>query len=244
MLVLFDVDATLITTSRSGIAAMGLAGRAAFGPEFDENVVEYAGRLDPLIIRDLLTAHGMTPDSEAVEQFRVAYRRHLEVLLTRQGVARACPGVHELLNALEERSDVALGLLTGNYPETGAVKLRACGIDPDRFPIQVWGSDSPHSPPARTHLPPVGLARYRERYGRDLAAQLVTIIGDTPHDIECARVHGCRGLGVATGQFSVEDLERSGADLALADLSDTQRVMQWLTNHTSSVPRRVPSPHL
>ena len=56
MLILFDVDATLITTSRTGIQAMGLAGRAAFGDSFDEHRVEYAGRLDPLIIADLLTA--------------------------------------------------------------------------------------------------------------------------------------------------------------------------------------------
>ncbi len=235
MLILFDVDATLITTSRSGVAAMGLAGRAIFGPEFDENTVEYAGRLDPLIIRDLLVAHGKAPEPDVVAQFRAGYRANLEILLARPGVARACPGVSALLDVLGGRDDLVMGLLTGNYPETGSVKLRACGIDPDRFPIQVWGCDSPHDPPARDHLPPIGVARFQERYGRPLAAKDVTIIGDTPHDIACARAHGCRGLGVATGQFSIEDLERAGADLALPDLSDTERVIQWLTSRDSTV---------
>lgn len=244
MLILFDVDATLITTSRSGIAAMGMAGRAMFGAAFDENVVEYAGRLDPLIIRDLLVAHGRAASSDMVEEFRGAYREHLEILLRKEGVARACPGVPDLLTALEQRDDMVIGLLTGNYPETGAIKLRACGIDPDRFPIQVWGCDSPHDPPARTHLPPVGAARYRARFGREVAMESVTIIGDTPHDIDCALAHGCRGIGVATGQYSVEDLERAGAGLALTNLTDTPRIMQWLTRQSSpaSAQFRSPSP--
>ena len=241
MLVLFDVDATLITTSRSGIAAMGLAGRAMFGSSFDEGVVEYAGRLDPLIIGELLLAHRQPVTPESVAAFRAGYRTHLESLLREPGVARACPGVHELLDSLEGRPDVALGLLTGNYPETGAIKLRACGIDPDRFAVQVWGCDSPHDPPARTHLPPVGAARYRERFGRDIAMERITIIGDTPHDIACALAHGCRGLGVATGQYSVEDLERAGAALALSNLSDTQRVTQWLVNQAHPATERTHS---
>lgn len=241
MLVLFDVDATLITTSRSGIAAMGQAGREMFGPAFDEHVVEYAGRLDPLIICDLLDAHGQPRTTEMIERFRGAYQKHLAPLLQAQGVAQACPGVLELLGALEGRTDVVIGLLTGNYPETGAIKLRACGIDADRFPIQVWGCDSPHDPPARAHLPPVGATRYRERFGRSIEMESITIIGDTPHDISCALAHGCRGLGVATGQYSVEDLERAGAALALANLSDTQRVIQWLLTQARPAASRVPS---
>src|SRR5207245_1648666 len=108
------------------------------------------------------------------------------------------------------------------------MQRRACGIAPDRVPIRVWGDDSPHHPPARDHLPGVGLARYRERFGRHIEPRLVTIIGDTPHDIACAKAHGCRSLGVATGSFSVEDLRACGADRAVRDLSDTASVQDWL----------------
>lgn len=228
MLILFDIDATLITTSRTGIAAMGEAGRERFGSSFDENRVEYAGRLDPLIIADLLRSHGHEATESAILDFREGYRAHLTRLVARPGVARACPGVHDLLAALGRAESHVLGLLTGNYPETGAIKLRASGIDPDLFPIQVWGCDSPNSPPARDHLPPVGMKRYQERYGRELDPADVTIIGDTPHDIACARAHGCRSLGVATGQFSVEQLLAAGADIAWPTLSNTDEVTAWL----------------
>lgn len=228
MLILFDVDATLITTSRTGIAAMGAAGRALFGDTFDEMRVEYAGRLDPLIIGDLLRAHGREVTPAMVDAFRAGYREHLARLLESPGLARPCPGVLELLAALELAGTHALGLLTGNYPETGAIKLRASGVDPDRFAIQVWASDCEVSPPAREHLPPVGMKRYAARYGRAVNPKDVVIVGDTPHDVSCARAHGCRSLAVATGMFKVDDLRRAGADRVLEDLSNTTEVLAWL----------------
>jgi len=226
MLILFDVDATLITTSRTGIQAMGLAGRAAFGSHFNEHAVEYAGRLDPLIIRDLLIAHQQETSPEAVEAFWAGYREHLSQLVVQPGMAMPCPGIMEVLDALEADAEMTLGLLTGNYPDTGSIKLRAAGIDPERFPVAVWGSDSPHEPPAREHLPAVGMKRYAERFGREVPPQRVLIIGDTPHDISCARAHGCRVLAVGTGAFNRDQLAH--ADGFFPDLSSTEEVIEWI----------------
>ncbi|MEQ8850641.1 MAG: HAD family hydrolase [Phycisphaerales bacterium] len=228
MLMLFDVDGTLVTTSGVGIEAMRLAGRELFGDHFDAHAVEYAGRLDPLIITDLLRTHELPHGPDEIDVFRGAYRTHLTTLLDGRKCGRPCPGVPELLNALDAISDVTLGLLTGNYPDTGAIKLRACGIDPDRFTIAVWGMDSPHDPPDRTHLPPIGIARYEAIHGQPPRGAV--IIGDTPHDIRCAAANDCRSLGVATGKYSVAELNESGADLALEDLSDTDAVLKWMLN--------------
>jgi phosphoglycolate phosphatase len=54
------------------------------------------------------------------------------------------------------------------------------------------------------------------------------VIGDTPHDVQCALAHGCRCLGVATGRSSVRELLAAGASRAVEDLSDTQGVLTWL----------------
>ena len=226
MLLLFDVDGTLVTTSGVGIRAMHFAGRELFGASFDASVVEYAGRLDPLIIADLLTTHALPVDAGSVERFRGAYRFHLERLLAENNTAAPCPGVLDLLAALERDSSMTLGLLTGNYPDTGAIKLRASGINPERFPIHVWGMDSPHVPPCRTHLPPIGMTRYEAFHGQPPRETIV--IGDTPHDVGCAAANGCRSLAVATGRFTVAELAASGADLAVADLSDTDAILSWI----------------
>ncbi|XOV76874.1 MAG: HAD family hydrolase [Phycisphaerales bacterium] len=225
MLILFDVDATLITTSRTGIQAMGLAGRAAFGDTFDEHRVEYAGRLDPLIIADLLSAHAQPVSPETVEAFRAGYRDHLSRLVVEPGMARPCPGIVELLDAIETDGGFTLGLLTGNYPDTGAIKLRAAGIDPDRFPITVWGCDSPHDPPARA--PPGRRVHPLPRaVRREVSPEQVLIVGDTPHDVSCARAHGCRVLAVGTGSFGTEHMP--DADGFFDDLSRTEEVLDWI----------------
>ncbi|MBX3357191.1 MAG: haloacid dehalogenase-like hydrolase [Phycisphaeraceae bacterium] len=229
MLILFDIDATLISTSGAGIRAMEDAARSVFHPDFAADGIDYAGRLDPLIIGDFFNVAKQSRSAVAVAEFRAAYGRNLATRLVEPGViARPLPGVPELLRALQASSEVTLGLLTGNFPETGTLKLKHCGIDPEGFRIRVWGDESPHDPPSREHLPAVALERYHAIHARRVDPSQVTVIGDTPHDVRCARVNGCRSLAVATGRFGTAELRSVGADLVVEDLSSTQRILEWL----------------
>ncbi len=226
MLILFDIDATLITTGGVGVRAMGDAGRELFGDGFDERRVQYAGRLDPLIIEELLLTNGAAATTTNLGAMRDGYRRHLgRLLLT--APARPLPGVSDLLGALDAIEGVTVGLLTGNFADTGAMKLRACGIDPAGFRIAVWGDESPHRPPRREHLPPVGVGRFRAARGRDPLRTV--IVGDTPHDVGCALANGCECLAVGTGSFGVEALRAAGAHEVVADLSSTREILAYLT---------------
>jgi phosphoglycolate phosphatase-like HAD superfamily hydrolase len=74
----------------------------------------------------------------------------------------------------------------------------------------------------------VAIARAAAHHGRPFDARRVTIIGDTPHDIDCAKAHGCRAIGVGTGPYAPERLEACGADLAVGDLSDVDVVSRWI----------------
>ncbi len=227
MLVLFDIDGTLLTTNGRGIEALVAAGRELFGETFTREGVDVAGRLDPLIIVDLLARNGVAVTDEHVQAMREGYGRHL--LRERDGAAtpwRALAGAAELVDAVEAVSEITLGLLTGNYPETGEFKLSSVGLEPSRFSIQVWGCDSPQTPPSRNHLPAVGMERYEAAMRRSRGSYDVVIIGDTPHDVECARAHGCRVLAVATGRYST--MELSGADLCVETLVDTDTILSWL----------------
>lgn len=228
-LVLFDIDSTLIDTSRSGMLAMEDAGRELYGPAFASDGVDYAGRLDPLIVHDLLVRAGVEPTERAHAEFRACYRVHLGRRLSAPGVGRTLPGIDALLAELRGMGRPSIGVLTGNYRETGSLKLEACGIDPAWFEVQVWGDDSPHRPARREHLPPVGMKRFEACFGRAISGADVTIVGDTVHDVSCAKENGCRVLGVATGKYGTDALEAAGADLVLKDLSETARVLDFLT---------------
>jgi phosphoglycolate phosphatase-like HAD superfamily hydrolase len=206
---------------------MVAAGRELFGPGFTADGISFGGRLDPLIMVDMLVKSGCEPSAANMKAFRDTYTRLLPEHLA-SGTGRSLPGVNRLVPELGATDGVVLGLLTGNFAETGLMKLRACGVETERFTINVWGDDSPHDPPARDHLPGVGLTRYRQRFGRGIDPREVVIIGDTPHDVSCAKVHGCRSLGVATGSYKAEELRACGADCVVMDLSDTTGVRDWL----------------
>ena len=245
MLVLFDIDATLLTTQHAGVLAVADAGRELFGPTFCHDLVQYAGGLDPVIMERLLKVHDLPHDADRVQQFRAAYGHFLDIRLQKPNMASPLPGVIELLDKLANLDRCAVGLLTGNFPETGAAKLAAAGLDVDRFVICAWGCDSPHQEALRTHLPPVAMSRYRETFGADIAPDRVTIVGDTEHDIRCAKDNGCRALGVATGAESVDDLLAVGADCAVETLADTPSILAWLTAPLQATPTKfhlTPSP--
>jgi phosphoglycolate phosphatase-like HAD superfamily hydrolase len=54
------------------------------------------------------------------------------------------------------------------------------------------------------------------------------VIGDTPSDVECGQVHGASSIAVATGTYSLEELENTTADLVLSDLSNTEQIVEWI----------------
>ncbi len=223
VLVLFDIDGTLLVSGGGGRQTMLEAGRELHGASFHFGAVDVRGRLDPHVWRDLARLNGIDGGPEAESAFRARYRALLERRLAAEG-ARALPGVADLLVRLEGCSEVTLGILSGNYAEIGRLKLAAAKLDPDRFEVCAWGSDVS----SRAELIPLALARYRERTGRALPAFAVSVIGDTPHDVACARGHGCRSLGVASGDHGMEDLRRAGADLVLPSLAPSAPIERWI----------------
>ena len=102
------------------------------------------------------------------------------------------------------------------------------GVDDGRlwghFAFGSYGSDHEE----RDELPAIAVGRARELWGDVVTPSEAIVVGDTPRDVDCAVANGCRSLGVATGSTTVEALYEAGADLALADLSATERVLAWM----------------
>jgi len=222
-LVLFDIDGTLLRTERVGVAAMLRAFTAIHGERgFSFDGIEIAGALDGLLFERIMTHHGLPAHEEAHRHFQEVYRDELARSLTPDRV-RQMPGAAALAHRLSE-DGAATGLLTGNYRETAFIKIRAAGYDERHFPFGAYGADGA----SRRHLTPVAIARAAAHHGRAFEPTRVTVIGDTPLDIDCAKAHGCRAIGVGTGPYSVEQLRACGADLAVADLSDTDALAGWI----------------
>ncbi len=230
MLVLFDIDGTLLVTQGAGIAAMQDAGREMFGEHISFDAVNFAGSLDPLIFAAAADVNDIRDHQQHHEAFRAAYLLRLTDRLSQQpSVATLLPGVAELVGAIAANDAATLGLLTGNYHEAGRLKIDAAGLDFTDFKVGAWGDDGAH----RRDLPGVAMSRHAEMIGAPIDPAEVVIIGDTPHDVDCARHNGCRSLAVATGRFSRMELESHGPDLAVEDLSETDDLLAWMNGRTA-----------
>src|SRR6266566_1352022 len=115
-----------------------------------------------------------------------------------------------------------VGLLTGNLERGAALKLRSAGLDPARFAVGAYGSDSGHRP----DLPAIAAGRAAQRTGRPVAGGDVVIIGDTPADVACGRPIGARTVAVATGSYDAAALRAAGAAHVFASLADTAAVLE------------------
>lgn len=224
MLILFDIDGTLLLTRGAGRRAMEAAGRAVLGPSFTLDGRDIAGCLDPVILAGAAEAAGLMFAEEAHARIRADYARRLLAHFDTVSPPELLPGVAELVAVLRSRDDLTLGVLTGNYPETGRMKIERAGLDPGGFVVSAWGCDGPD----RRSLVGVALERDAAIRGARLAGERVVVIGDTRHDVDCARHGGCRSIGVATGGATAAELAAAGADLVLDDLADTGAVTAWI----------------
>ena len=221
--VLFDIDGTLLWTDGAGRQAVHQALEDVFGTS-PAHGLEFDGKTDPQIVRELMRHAGVADDTidarlpEALDRY---------VALLHDELARAdhgdktFPGIAPLLDTLEGRDDVLLGLLTGNVHRGALAKLAAVGLVHDRFRVGAFGSD--HA--SRSALPAIARTRAEELLGHAVSGGDVVIIGDTPADMSCGHGIGARAIGVATGRYSVQDLRACGPAAVFQDLSDTVAVV-------------------
>lgn len=235
-LVLFDIDGTLVLTGGAGIRAMNRACEQLVGHGQALADIPVAGRTDRIILTDVVTRAGHTLDDGLLEQLRDRYLVNLreeierpgrpqsfESLGARGGLKAVMPGVRELLDTLERRDDVFLGLLTGNFEAGARIKLEHFDLW-RYFRCGAYGDDSAD----RNDLVPVALERARQCGIPDLTPQHILVVGDTPYDIACAHAVGAVPVAVATGGFSADQLRASGAEIVFEDLSATGEFLKLL----------------
>lgn len=227
VLVLFDIDGTMLLAHGAGRRSVHQAMHDVFGVTVAPQH-PFDGKTDPQIVRELGLMAGVDAGvlDARMPEVLDRYYGYLEADITgNPATVELLPGVHALVNALEARDDVMLGLLTGNIVEGAALKVRAIDIAFERFVVGAYGSDSA----SRPALPGIAQQRASERLGRALPGGHIVIIGDTPHDMTCGQGIGARAIGVETGRFTAADLHPYGPLAVFPDLADTATVVDTIT---------------
>ncbi len=221
-LVLFDIDGTILTSGGAGERSLSMAVRDRFGVEENLSEIEIAGKTDTGIALRIFEKHGIETSPENLASFFDCYLSHLALELPKSKGA-ILPGVMKLLQELKALPHVALALLTGNLSAGAKLKLSH---------FQVWEffdfgafADDHHD---RNLLGPFAQKRALEMHGVEFEPARIYVLGDTPHDINCGRVLGARTVAIATGKYSLADLQAHHPDFLFADLSDTAEVIRTL----------------
>jgi phosphoglycolate phosphatase len=223
-LVLFDIDGTMLKSAGVGRASMENALEKVFGTAGNKGY-RYDGKTDKQIVREAMKNEGHA-DEVIDARMDSVMQQYVGGLDERIGsgkyTVKTLPGIPQLLDALEKRDDIVLGLLTGNIREGAKRKLAAAGVDFDRFKVNAFGSDSEHRP----ELPAIARQRAKESLDLHIEGERMYVIGDTPADIACGRELGARAIAVATGLYTVDDLRAHDPFAVFEDLSDTRKVME------------------
>jgi phosphoglycolate phosphatase len=229
LLVLWDVDYTLVATGRVGSHLYEIVLAELYGLEMPDGLGAMGGRTDTSIALEVLAAAGITDPLAELPRFhqRAAARAPgLESMVREYG--RILPGAEQALAAVSSLAQqdngqlVVQSLLTGNIPALARVKLGALGLSRHLdLSIGAYGDVSE----VRADLVPVARQNAARRYEADFSGTATVLVGDTPKDVEAAAISGARAVAVASGNFTMQQLRDAGAEVVLPDLTDTAVVV-------------------
>ena len=212
-LLLWDIDGTILHTGKAGETALGRAMEKLYGINRGLQGLEIAGRTDKWIVEQLLGRDGKPNGLEEVGQFLDVYVELLaDELPQRNGGLH--PGVLGILEEAHQRPELVQALLTGNIEKGARLKLTRYGVN-HFFDFGAFADDSS----IRNELGPHAKRRAEEQHGEEFPPERIFVIGDTPHDVACARAIGAKAIAVATGSFTKRQLKDCGADAVFTDLA-------------------------
>jgi HAD superfamily hydrolase (TIGR01509 family) len=202
---LFDLDGTLVDSVYQHVLAWHEALESEGISLSIWRVHRRIGMSGGLLINMLLRETGMALDPARIERISA---RHAEAYMRNARDISPLPGARELLRALTE-ARTPWAVATSARMETARPTLDLLGLSPERDPI-VTRDDVRHAKPD----PDLFLAA-ADRVGIDIEHS--TVVGDSVWDMLAAKRARALGIGLLSGGYGAEELERAGAYRVFAD---------------------------
>lgn len=219
-LVLFDIDKTLLVGSTVHYTALKSSLSEVYGIKNPQPVKNMQGMTDLKIIYETLLQESIdvkTIKSGLDQCMEIMYLKYKDTLQKQD--LKILEGVNELLETLQ-RAGIPMGLVTGNMEAIAWLKLEKVGLN-RYFDFGGFGDKV---------VKRSGLVHNAIKSSEKILGKLNTgnifLIGDTPRDIVGGQKVGVKTIGVATGDFSEEELAQAGADFVIKDLKDSKKVLK------------------
>ncbi len=213
-LYLFDVDGTLVDATNAHLDAYGKAYKTVFDIDIPkETLLKRFGKTEIEIHRGACEELRINYNKSQLEKISELGARNIREIISEDNV-RVMPGVLECLNDLRKR--VIVGVITGNTKPVGEALLKA-GELYDYFSIYSYGDNASKR---------VEILRDAIKQASDKRYELnrITVIGDSPFDIEAGKLISAFTVGVATGYYNEDKLKSAGADIVLSSLLEYKKI--------------------
>ncbi|WZL71906.1 HAD hydrolase-like protein [Clostridiaceae bacterium 35-E11] len=223
ILMIWDVDGTLIDSRSCGRKAMDKAFDLVFGIKDAFKGIKMAGRLDAIIVEDALENKGIINQNE-VKLFLDTYCRILDHMLTSgEEYVEILPGIQKILANGKDQHHVCHVLGTGNIERGARIKLKPHDLN-RYFPVGGFGDERIE----RWQMIHQAIENAERHHGVEYTKENIFVIGDTPLDIECGKILGIKSIAVSTGSHSPEELMAYTPDHLFANLEDTENFLKIL----------------
>ncbi|QSR87188.1 HAD hydrolase-like protein [Candidatus Methylacidiphilum infernorum] len=211
---LWDIDGTLIQSGGAGVKAIFRTIKELYKLELTPDEIDYRGRTDLMIAKQILSRCAVPFTSKNLSLYRNYYFRVLREEMLQSPNGNLCPGILDIVKTLDQIPTVKMGLLTGNFKKAAQIKLSHFGLW-TYFSFGIFG-DLHES---RDYLAQTASELVKGMMGPGIEPKNIWVIGDTPHDVLCAKSAGFSSVAVSTGGFSQEQLGKVYPDHLFASFS-------------------------
>lgn len=210
-LLIWDIDGTILDCKGSGRTALNITFEKMYGFKDAFKNVDLTGKIDGEIISEIVKKYNINEFNQ--KKFAKEYGCVLQVVMKKTDGIRVLDGVETLLKEYCLKKNYYLSLATGNC-RTGAYgKLKYCKVN-QYFETGAFGDEAYN----RNELLYLAIDNAKMLYGIDFAKENIFYFGDTPKDIEAARINGIKSIAISTGMFNYDVLRKHKPDFLLMGL--------------------------
>lgn len=222
-LLIWDIDGTILNCKGCGRQALSLTFEKMYGFSDAFKDVDLTGKIDSQVIDEIVEKFQIK--DFVLQNFFDKYGKILFEVMRKIDGIDLLPGVKELLETYASDENIYLSLATGNC-KTGAMgKLDHCEAS-HYFEIGAYGDEAEN----RGQLVNMALTKAKSHYGVEFKKEHIYYIGDTPKDIEAARVNKIKSVAVSTGFYEYSELEKHDPDFLIKgfnDLAEAKKIFEF-----------------
>jgi phosphoglycolate phosphatase len=222
-LLIWDIDGTLLQCKDIGKIVFNKVFFKLYNIKNAFDKIPMAGMVDAVILSTAYEINNIKDRN--FSHFFNEYSYYLSEAISENKNSFASPGIKKLMEFLKNYNNVFNILGTGNIELGARIKLSRDNLN-RYFKIGGFG-DEPYE---RWQLIKNAIENSKTFFEKSFKNENIYIIGDTPKDIEAAKIIKVKSLVVATGEFTKSELEDFSPDYSVNDFSDFKIIKEIITN--------------